>query len=135
MPVKYVREKDRQERPDRSYTPPDLFGAAGRSDLKRRIFLIYAGLGAVILAFALTNARHRADPFDGQPILRTSAVVTEKSRDILILQVAGVSAQFQPEPEIYNRLEPGDRVTVLYKQSPDRQQIQILEIGAVPIRP
>lgn len=133
MPIKFVREKDQQK--TRSYTPPTLFGSPPPGDLKRRIFLIYIGLGAIVLALALTNARRQREPFQGQPILRGVALVTEKNQNLLILDLNGLTAPFQPEPEILNRLDPGDRITILYQRSPDNQQIKILEIATAPIRP
>ena len=134
MAIKYTRDKTDQGRPPRSYGPPGLSGG-GVSDLKRRLFFVYVGIGGAVFALSITNVRGRADTFENQPTLRGVAVITAKEADIatLVLDMEGLQATYKPDPQTFERLNPGDRVAVLYQRSRNGRQIRIVEVGTVPI--
>ena len=134
MAIKYIRDSGGPDRPARSYDPPSLFGSMSRAGLKQRLFLIYAGIGALLFALTLTNVRDRFDTFENQPELRGAAVVREKQDNgTLVLEIEGLSVLHAPNSQTLERFRTGDRVTVLYQWSRSGRQIRILEIGTVPL--
>jgi hypothetical protein len=134
MAIKYTQEETGRGRPPYSYDAPGLFGSARRVDLKRRLLFIYIGIGAIVCALSILNVRGRFDTFEKQPELRAAALITEKQDGAaLVLQVEGLDATYTPDPEVFGRLKPGDRVAVLYQRSRFGLQIRILEVGVVPI--
>ena len=132
MAIKFTRKQPGADRPKISYEPPRLFGSAGPQNPKRRFFFIYITVGLVV-ALSLSNIRDRADTFENQPTLRGAATITAKQDGALLLEMNGIEATYKPEPEVFDRLNPGDHVAVLYQRSRTGRQIRILEIGTAPM--
>jgi hypothetical protein len=78
--------------------------------------------------------RDRFDTFENQPTLRGAGVITGKQDGALVFEVEDQSATYTPDREVFDRIEVGDRVAVLYQRSRTGGRIRIIEVGTARMR-
>ena len=141
--TKYVRQRMVGVR--RREPPTGFLLGLSRLGPKRRLIVIYAGLGCFAMLLLIYHYCAGAGQFEGKPLLRGEGLIVDKRLGgaagdvhILIVKVVldmglGPADFFRTDAETWNRLAVGDRVAVIYQTNRDGTRARVREVGRVAL--